>query len=250
MKYKLIILIILVFLTTCKKDVPKVYFVPGSILVKYKMTLSQDTIKEISTYHNNQLISTKQYFFNGTTDMIISKNANGNVVGRSIYFIGSSGYAESSIDSAFSDSGTFVGISTSIFEYQNGYLIKQTVDTVQCVYAYSISNDNIVYSNTSSPKYWPQGCTDYYTYGSDLTTIDVRYFNNKIFGKPSKNLITNASWDNGCPCGPSSNNASSYFEYEFNSKGYVTMMKEYYTPCYHDETTNVTGTVSTTIYEY
>jgi hypothetical protein len=250
MKLNVLILVLLIFLTTCKKDKFLVNYIPSSTEIEYKITLSNDTIKQLVTYNNNQLISTKQYYFNGSKDEILTKNANGKIIRKSVCQIGSNGYAESSIDSSYNESGTFLNISVSTFEYQNGFLIKQTIDTTQCVYTYSISNDNIVSSNTSSPKYWPQGCTDNYSNGTDLTTIDVRNFKNKIFGKPGKNLITNAGWGNGCPCGPSSKNPSSYFEYEFNSRGYVTMMKEYYTPCHHDDEKSVTGTITTTIYEY
>jgi hypothetical protein len=244
---------ILVFICGCKKDEPTVNYVPSSTEVKYKITLSHDTIVEYSQFINNQLTSTKYFYFNGATDEIITKNASGIMTGKSVYQIGSSGYAESSIDSSFSDSGT-VSISVSTYEYQNGFLTRHSVDTGKYVYTRSISDDNIVSSNVSFPSY-QSGCTDYYSYNgfptiAHQTTIDVTYFSNKIFGKPNKNLITHASWSNGCPCGPSSNPASSNFQYEFNSSGYVTQMKNYYTPCYHTETESVSGTVSTATYEY
>ena len=249
MKYKTVALVILIFLTACKKDKLHVDYIPVGTEVKYKITLSHDTIKELITYSDNKLISTKQYLFNGPTAEIITKNANGIVTEKSVYLIGSNGYAESSIDSSFSDTGTFAGISISAYEYQNGFLTRHSVDTGKNVYTYTIIDNNIASSNVAFPG-WQSGCTDYYSYGAYLTTIDVRNFKNNLLGKPGNNLITHASWENGCPCGPSSNPASSDFEYEFNNSGYVTKMKNYYIPCYHAGTTNLTGTVSTTIYEY
>jgi hypothetical protein len=249
MKRLNLILCTFLLISSCNKnnDEPKVNYVQSNTQIKYRIILSYDTITQYSQYVNNQLTTTKYYHFNGTTDEIISKNSAGVVTGKSVYQIGGNGYAESSVDSIFSDSGTFISISVSTFEYQNGFLIKQTVDTGNYVYTYSISDDNIISSNVSTSQF---GCTDNYTYGFFPTTVDVKYFSNKIFGKPSKNLIEHASWSNGCPCGPSSTIASSSFQYEFNSNGYVTTMKNYYIPCYHLGTGNVVGTISTTTYEY
>ncbi|MEI6852885.1 MAG: hypothetical protein WCL06_08585 [Bacteroidota bacterium] len=239
----------IIILFGCKKTWPKVDFVPSEIVVKYKITLAHDTIKEIATYHNAELYSTKQYFFYDSVDEIIYKNGNGITTRKTILQIGSNGYAQSSVDSSFNDNGNFSGISASTFEYQDGFLTKYIIDTGRIICTYALANENFESSNVAYIN-WPSGCTDYYSYSSSLTTIDVVNFKNKIFGKPSRNLREHAGWQNGCPCGPSSNPASSDFTYEFNDNGWVTKIQEYYTPCYHSDTKNLTGTINTILIEY
>lgn len=117
-------------------------------------------------------------------------------------------------------------------------------------FSYNISGENIVSSNVSFPNY-SSGCTDYFEFDNNPNIIDVRYFSNGITGKISKNLITHASWNNGCPAGPSMTISTSDFEYGLNSGNYVSVMREIYTPCYHmGDTKEVTRTIRTTIYEY
>jgi len=253
MKRNLVLALVttLLFSLSCKKqsDQPKVNFTPAGTEVKYRITLSQDTITKYSMYSNNQLQSTKYFYFYGATDEIISRNANGIMTAKSVLQIGSNGYAESSLDSLFGDSGTFVSASVSNFEYQNDFLTRHSVDSGEYVYTNSFSEDNAVSANIKSTS-WHSGCTNYYSYNSNSNVLDVRDFSNGIFGKPSKNLIMHASWSNGCPCGPSSIPAYSNFYYSFDSNGYVVKMLNYYVGCYRSGTENISGIVDTSVNEY
>lgn len=81
--------------------------------------------------------------------------------------------------------------------------------------------------------------------------IDVIDFSNGITGKISKNLIEHASWNSGCPCGPSCSVSCSDFEYQIDNEGYITKMIEIYTPSYHSSSSEeVVKEIRTTIYEY
>ena len=249
MKLALYIIGIFVILSGCKKgdDQPTYSYENSSYMVKYVFKLSNDTIVNYSRYDNGQLVFTFYFFFQDTIVKTVEKDGANKIISRGTYKIGNNGFAESLIDTAFSDSGTFVSHSYSTFQYDNnGYLINE-VDSGQngiFTLAQTIDNGNI------SSWHISVGCTDYYTYNGLTSSVDVENFFNKITGKSNRNLIQHASLDNGCPTGPSSYPPEADYQYEFNGNNYLTKQTTIYTPSYHTGTGNVTRIVSAITYEY
>ena len=252
MKNVYLISILIICLISCKKDTPKFIDVESPDITKYVLNLSGTKINHYSKYLNNVLQETTYFTDLDTIIDRITKNSSDKIIYKERFFIGSNDYAESSIDSCFDDNGLLY-INTSTYQYNNGFLIESDLkykhfgactDSGVVTMYNNISDDNIISTKSYS-------CTDLFDYNDKVNLIDVRYFSNLIKGKVSKNLISHASWANGCPAGPSMTISHSDFEYEFNSNNYISKMRAIRTPCYHTgNTEEVTRTIYTTIYEY
>lgn len=252
------IFIFILGMSACNKDTPKFIDVVSPDVTKYVIDHSGNKINSYSKYFNNVLEHTVTYIDQDSIIIEIKKNSSDKIINKEIYFIGVNGYAESSLDSSFNDNG-LSGIYNSTYHYSNDFLVSTDYyyknfgtnpDSGSVTFSYYISGENIISSNVSFPNY-TSGCTDYFDYDGNSNIIDVRYFSNGIKGKISKNLITHASWKNGCPAGPSMSVASSDFEYLLTTDNYIAIMKEIYTPCYHlGDTKEVTRTIRTTYYLY
>jgi hypothetical protein len=241
-------------MTSCKKDTPRFINVESQDITRYVIDLSGNKINAYSKYLNDRLQQTVTFIDQDTIIERITKNRFDVIIGIEICYIGDDGFADSSINSCFRDNGILCSYNASTYQYNNGFLTEATVnykfygtypDSGVVIITNNVSSENIISSGVSF------GCTDYYDYNDETNVIDVRSFSNMIKGKISQNLISHASWNNGCPAGPSMSIAYSDFEYEFNSNNYIAKMKETYTPCYHTfDTEEVARTIRTTIYEY
>lgn len=171
--------------------------------------------------------------------------------------MGENSLATSCIDTGFRTDALYIGISA--FEYENGYLIKETIswkvlgedsDSGRVYNTRTFENGNMSTLNKAYPD-WMSGCNDLYNYTNEPNKIDVIDFSNGITGKISINLVKHISLRSGCPCGPSSSLACSDYDYKINNDGYISRRLETYTPCYHLSFSEVvTRMMRTTIYEY
>jgi hypothetical protein len=258
MKKSILILGLITLIIACnKEDEPKFIDEPSDEVVKYQIYLFDNQISGYKKYINDEFAEKADYYDSDSVIEMIRTNASGDVIEKVTYRMNDNYLARSATDSVFSDSGLYVA--KLEYEYQNDYLIKAVinwknlgavVDSGQFTVTKTIDNDNIDNVNTSFPN-WLSGCTDYFEYGDQLNKIDIINLTPGITGKISQNLREHASWNNGCPCGPSSSIPLSDYEYNLNENGYVTRMTETYTPCYHlISPGEVIRTVKTTIYEY
>jgi hypothetical protein len=253
-----LISLIFVFLISCKKDNPEITDKLSSEINRYVIDLSGNKIDHYARYLNDVLQRTVYYIDHDTIIEELTENNDDVIIERKLFFIGNIGYAASCIDSVFSDTGLWY-INRIDYEYTNGFLTKSTIkfksyntigDSSLYYITYNISDDNIASTSFSAPAYF-SSCTDYYDYNSNNNLLDVTRFSNGITGKISRNLISHATWNYGCPAGPSMSVAKSDYEYEFNSDNLISARKEYYTPCYHTtDVKNITRVISITIFEY
>ena len=258
MKNNFLFLISIVLIISCdKEEEPSFINIPSDEIIRYQITVENNQIAEYVKYVNDiQLESTVFQDFDSVVYMIRT-NASNEIIYKKTYHIANSDLASSAIDSSFSEYGLYVA--NLEYEYNNGFLINTNIDwkregenadSGQVYIGKTIENENIVEINESFPD-WPSGCTDYLKYNNLINKLDIRNLTNGITGKISKNLVQHATWNSGCPCGPSSSVAYSDFNYELDENGYVVKMSEIYTPCYHLSTAEeVTRTIKTTIYEY
>ncbi len=250
---KVCLIITIAFLIlSCKKDKPDFNYVESTDITKYVIHLTGNKIDHYSKYLNEVLQQTVYFTDKDSIIEVITKNGTDKVISKCIFFIGSNGYAVSSVDSCFNDTtlAYYYGCS---YQYSNEFMVQKTInyktygdnsDSVTVIIDYEISGNNIASTRNSF------GCRSIYEYKSDFNMIDVSHFSNSILGKINQNLISHVSWNNGCPCGPSSTIAYSDYIYGFYGNNYVSKMIEIYTPCYHSDTEEVIRTVRTTIYEY
>jgi hypothetical protein len=245
-------------IVACKKDdEPRFIDEPSDEVVTYQVYLFDNQISGYKKYINDEFAEQTDYFDSDSIIEMVRTDAYGEVIERVFYSMNENNLAESAIDSVFSTSGLYVA--QLEYEYQDDYLIKAVInwknlgaviDSGQFMVIKTIENDNIASVNESFPN-WSSGCTDYFQYGEQLNKIDIINLTPGITGRISKNLIEQATWNNGCPCGPSSSIPSSAFQYELNNDGYVTKMIETCTPCYHlISPGEVIRNVKTTIFEY
>lgn len=241
-----------VFLLSCKKDKPEFNYVESSEITKYEIHLSGNKIIYYSKYLNDVLQQTISFTDKDSIIEVITENSTDKLTSKRTFFIGSNGYAGSCTDSCFNDTALSYTYS-NIYQYSNGFLIQETLnykiygndpDSGTVIIDYEISGNNVATTRNSF------GCRTYYEYNSDINMIDVSNFSNSILGKNNLNLVSHVSWNNGCPCGPSSTIAYSDYIYGFYDNNYISKMIEIYTPCYHMSNEEVTRTVRTTIYEY
>ena len=249
-KNALIILGLILFLSACKKDnQPKFIDKPSDELVKYVIELSCSEIIEYSKYINNEFVEVTKFYNSDSVIEVIRKNEADEVIYKTIYHIGTNGLAETSVSSIGVQG---LDIYQSNYKYADGFWVERNSilisneDSIEVYITRTIENENV----TRVKAVVPSGCTNRYGYNNEINKIDLN-FSNGITGKWNKNLVEHASWQNGCPCGPSSSIAASDYKYELDSDGYVTKMIETYTPCYHvTDPGTVTRTISTTLYEY
>ncbi len=257
MKIKFLFLIFIVLIISCNKEEPNFINIPSDEITRYQITIENNQIVEYVKFVNDiQLESTVFQDFDSVVHMIRTNTSN-EIIYKKTFYITDNDLASSAIDSIFSDNGLY--IANLDYEYQNGFLINTTIDwkrngenadSGQVYISKTIENENII-EVTKSIHDWTSGCTDYLEYNNKINKIDIKDLANGITGKKSKNLIQYATWNSGCPCGPSSSVAYSDFNYELDVNGYVVKMTETYTPCYHLTTAEeVTRTIKTTIYEY
>lgn len=254
---KLFIGLFLILISCNKDDGPNFINQTSDETVKYVINLSSLKIIDYSKYINNELIETTSFQNTDSTIVRLTRNSENEITYKSIFLLGNNALAISCIDSSFSEYGLYTA--QLDYEYDNDFLIETTIDwkrfgdnadSGQVYITRILENENISSSNFAFGN-WTSGCTDYFSYNSTFNKIDVKDFSNGITGKISKNLIEQASWNNGCPCGPSRSIAYSDFKYEIDENGYLTKKVETYTPCYHLSFSNeVTRTISTTFYEY
>jgi len=240
-----------------KKDKPIFINDASDGILKYQINLIDNKILEYSKFVNDELIETTSFNDLGSIVEMITTNASNLITKKITYSIGDNHLANSAIDSSFSNYG--LSVAKLDYEYQNTFLLTTIIDwkrfgefadSGQMTITNIIEGDNIISSKESFPS-WPSGCTDFFRYNSEKNKIDIKNFTSEILGKPSKNLISHTTWNNGCPCGPSSSEAYSDFRYELDNNGFVTKRIETYTPCYsYSFAEEVTRKIKTTIYEY
>ncbi len=258
MKNNFLFLILIVLIISCNKEKEPTFInIPSDEVIRYQITVENNQIAEYVKYVNDiQLESTVFQNFDSVVYMIRT-NVSNEIIYKKTYYIDNTDLASSAIDSSFSENGLYVA--NLQYEYNNGFLINiiidweregENADSGQIYIVKTIENENIVKINKSFPD-WSSGCTDYLKYYNLINKLDIRNLTNGITGKVSKNLVQHATWNSGCPCGPSSSVAYSDFSYEFDDNGYVVKMTETYTPCYHlINAEEVIRTIKTTIYEY
>jgi hypothetical protein len=227
--------------------------------VKYVINLDQSGMKitGYAKYINDALFAITSFENTDTTMIVLTRDSADRIINKKIFNIKNSELAESCLDSSFNEDGLY--IVRSFYEYFDDFLVSSAIEWEQtgdypgsgeALRTQVIENENIKSIYTAAPGN-PGGCTNFFDHNSRINKIDVRNFSNGITGRISKNLIEHASWNNGCPGGPSSSIAYSDYQYEINQEGYVTKMTEIYTPVYHlSFSEEVTRTISTTIYEY
>ncbi len=258
MRYLTVLLGFLVLIVSCNKDdEPRFIDEPSDEVVKYQIFLSGGQISGYKKYINDEFTEKSDYYDSDSVIEMIRTNDSGDIIEKVIYRMNDNHLAQSATDSAFSTSGLYVA--QLEYEYHGDFLVKTNVfwknigaisDSGRFTATKTIENENIISVNTSFPN-WASGCTHYFEYGDQINKIDIINLTPEITGKINRNLLMYASWNNGCPCGPSSSIPSSAFQYKLNNDGYVTKMIVTYTPCYHlNSPGEVIRTVKTTIFEY
>ena len=250
MKNTFLFIGLLFIISACNKDEPKFIDKPSDELVKYVIDLSGSKITEYSKYINDEFVEVTTFYNYDSVIEQSRKNVVDEVILKTVYHMGSNGLADSSVSINYGTQE--LDVYRTQYNYADSFLVEINAiwtsddNSVDVHILKTIEDENIVSSFVEEPS----GCTDYYRYNNEINKIDLDFYNG-IIGKASKNLKEYKSWQNGCPCGPSSSIAFSDYKYELDSEGYVTKMIETYTPCYHTtDPGTVTRTISTTVYEY
>lgn len=258
MRYlKLFIVLSFMVISCNKEDEPSFKYLISADITRYVIELSGTQIISYTKYTNDVLTETVSFHFSDSEVVRLTRNSQNQIAHKRVYQMGGNSLAASCIDTAYSTNALIIGRSS--FEYENGYLTKETYnwkvlgegsDSGQVFYTRTIENGNVSSVNEAYTN-WMSGCNDLYSYTNEPNRIDVIDFSNGLTGKISKDLVEHISWRSGCPCGPSSSIAYTDYEYRTNSDGYITSKLETYTPCYHlSFSEEVTKTLRTTIYEY
>ena len=257
MKQSIIIFQVFLIFISCSKDGDPNFNSNYDDIVKFSIHHSGLKISKYSKYINDILIETTDFYDSDTIIEKITRNSNNQTTYKKTFKLGSNLLAESCIDSSFNDNSLYV--SNLAYEYENGYLIKvsinwknigSVVDSGVVYIDKVIENENAI-SSTESSDDWVMECTDQIDFNDISNIIDVENFSNEITGKINRNLPQHTLWNYGCPCGPSSSVAYSDYSYETENNGQITKKIETYTPCYHISTaTTVTRQIKTTLYEY
>lgn len=250
----LLISLLLLLLASCKKDKPEYVDSYSSSITKYVIHHNGGKISSYELYLNDQLSYQTNFQFSDSIVVETTTTDSGEVVSKCVYNLGPDGYAASSTDSAFRD-GSLSSITQTVYTYDNGYLVgrihyfQETGDSEirEIMQNYAWSSDNMSASFVTQNGF---SCNNGYDYSDIPNLMDVRTFSNGITGKNSKNLIAHASWNNGCPSGPSQVPGYSDFTYITNANGYVTSMTTCYTPPYNTDPDYIYRQFSTTTYSY
>jgi hypothetical protein len=247
-----LLFIILFCIGACKKDNPEVTYYTGTEY-RYIIDLEDGIITKYSKYINDTLSEVHTFDDRDTIIVQIRKNANDVVTMKSIYQIGTNGYAISSHDTVYQSPGMWIYYNE--YDYEDGFWVLKTqhwkrtgnvLDSGIVQYARSIENGNVIIRSVSEG-----GCISRFEYYSFDNKLDLHYFSNGITGKKSKNLRACASWNGNCPSGPSMTQPYSNYEYTLGPDGYVTRMIEVRTPAYHLPLNGeITRTVNRTTFEY
>ena len=250
--------LILIIASCGSSDSPKFNVYYSDDITEYRINITDSWVTDYSKYLNDELEETTYNFNYDTVVTRLVTNKDGDTTYIGIYKIGEQGYTISSTDTSYGESNNWV--TKSVYKYESGFLIErdykywnvqlETIDSGNIIISSIIDNENILSQNTL-PDNWQRGCTDYYTYSSDLNVFDINSFSNGIFGKINKNLLQHVSLRNECPCGPSMLPPEISFEYLLDENGYVEESISTNTPCYHPTyDTEVDRTVYTTRYKY
>jgi hypothetical protein len=252
MKNTLLIFALLILIAPAckKKDEPKFVDQASDELVKYVINLSGLKITEYSKYINDEFVEITIFYDYDSVIERIRKNADDKVILKSVYRLDWFNLPLSSVDSSFGEQD--IDVYQSNYLYVDGFwvekkmLMKNGETTTDFYFTRLIENENVIQFNIVEPP----GCSYKYSFNNQINKLDLN-FSNGITGNWNKNLVEHASWNEGCPCGPSSSIATSDYKYELNSEGFVTKRIETYTPCYHlTDPGTVTRTIYTTVYEY
>ena len=252
MKNTLLIFALLILIAPAcyKKHEPKFIDKPSDKLVKYVIELSGLKITEYSKYINDEFMELTTFYNYDSVIEQIRKNADNKVILKSVYKLDWFNLPLSSVDSSFGEQG--IDVYQSNYLYVDGFwvekrmLMKNGETTTDFYFTRLIENENVIQFNIVEPP----GCSYKYSFNDQINKLDLN-FSNGITGNWNKNLAEHASWNDGCPCGPSSSIAISDYRYELNNDGFVTKRIETYTPCYHlTNPGTVNRTIYTTVYEY
>jgi hypothetical protein len=250
--------LILIIASCGSSDGPQFNNVYSDAIIEYRINITDSWVTDYSRFIDDELDETTYNINHDTVVIRLMKNKDGDTTYIGIYQIGDQGLAISSTDTSYGEYGKWV--TNSDFKYQGDFLIErdykywdlqaETIDSGNIVVSSVIENENIISQNTL-PNNWQDGCTDYYTYNSELNIFDINNFSNGIFGRINKNLLQHVSLRNGCPCGPSMESPYISFEYLLDDNGYVKESISTNTPCYHlTYDTEVDRTIYTTKYKY
>lgn len=173
MRYLKLFVVLFFVLTSCsKEDEPKFSYQISDKLTKYVINLSNNKIVGYSKFINNELIKTTSFQFSDSAVVRLTSDSENQVTYKSVFRIGDNSLAISCIDSGFSKNRLL--IRQSDFEYENGFLVRSTMDwkvlgdnadSGQLHITRILENENIRSSNEALSG-WISGCTDYYDYNS------------------------------------------------------------------------------------
>ena len=160
-------------LISCHKDSePNFITQYSNKIVKYVINLSNMRITDYSKYINDKLIETTSFENRDTTIVRLTQNSENKITFKRVFIVGNTTLAKSAIDSSYSEDGLYTAHLDYV--YENGYLIKTTLDwnrfddnpsSGQLYITRIIENENLKSSNEAY-RGWPSGCIDCFDYNS------------------------------------------------------------------------------------
>lgn len=229
MKNKVLLMIILLSLFSCKKedDIP-------TVNDKYTIELDQNNVIYKVTYTKagnlNYVLE-----FTYTTEYVraVKHNSADSLVNIKQYYL-VNGLCDSLVDSTFTQE-QFKSARIYLYEFKNGYKIKEESYTANSQgvldFDHKIDYSYSIYGNLEQFVVMDQ-CTGNYSYNDLPNKIDLITFVGEYMGKLNSNLCTGYS-PGGCPSGPSTVSSNDSYAYTLNSDEYVIERVKIHTSGYH-----------------
>jgi hypothetical protein len=205
----------------------------------YIINLQNDKLISYSIYeqNTNSLLEEVTYYY--LNDQIIEiKIMNGVMVSKHVYHT-ANGLTTESYDTIFRND-TVTDLYYHKYDHSNERLdLKETeykhltaeiteIFNLTTRFTYSDAANIIEQSNTVNTGGGGFTCKDRFSYSGKQSKFDVINFNSEITGEISNNLREQATYNTGCPAGPSYTFPTSTFNYEINDAGYVIYMTKSY----------------------